>query len=338
MPRNASGNMPGNTTDIVPDRKVLEQAADWMVLLQSGEATARDRSRIEHWRSQSPHHEAAWQRAGQIMGLLGAVPGELAGETLGRLDRKGRRRIALKLALLMATGPLAWAGWQGRDGIRAQLADVQTGTGEQLTHTLADGGTVLLNTGSAVNVVYTDEIRALELLRGEILVTTASDHGTATRPFVVRTAYGEIRALGTCFDVALTGRGCRVAVYEGAVRVSNVAGEAAGLRIEAGWRGQADGNPAVWSREPMASGNDRPAWTRGMLLAQDMPLETLLGELARYRPGVIRCDPALAQLRVSGAFPVLDSDRSLNLLAQTLPVRIVRMTRYWIRVVPAAQI
>lgn len=337
MLRNASGNMPGKTTDIVPDRKVLEQAADWMVLLQSGEATARDRSRIEHWRGQSPHHEAAWQRAGQVMGLLGTVPGELAGETLGRLDRKGRRRIALKLAVLMAAGPLAWAGWLGRDGMRVQLADVQTGTGEQLTHTLADGGTVMLNTGSAVNVFYTGEVRALELLRGEILVTTAADHGATARPFVVRTAYGEIRALGTCFDVALTGRGCHVAVYEGAVSVSDVAGGGGGLLIEAGWRGQFDGRPDAWSRQPMASGHDRPAWTRGMLLAQDMPLETLLEELARYRPGVIRCDPALAQVRVSGAFPVLDSDRSLNLLAQTLPVRIVHMTRYWIRVVPAAQ-
>ena len=39
-----------------------------------------------------------------------------------------------------------------------------------------------------------------------------------------------------------------------------------------------------------------------MLLAQDMRLAELVGELGRYRPGVLRCHPGIADLRVSGAF------------------------------------
>jgi len=58
----------------------------------------------------------------------------------------------------------------------------------------------------------------------------------------------------------------------------------------------------------------------------------LVAELARYHRGVLRCDPAAADLTVSGAFPVADTEASLALLAKSLPVRIGRATSYWITV------
>lgn len=60
-----------------------------------------------------------------------------------------------------------------------------------------------------------------------------------------------------------------------------------------------------------------------------MRLDALVAELSRYRGGVLRCDPAVGALRVSGAFPLRDTDASLALLAKTLPVRIGGITRYW---------
>lgn len=45
------------------------------------------------------------------------------------------------------------------------------------------------------------------------------------------------------------------------------------------------------------------AWDKGMLLANNMRLDELLGELSRYRPGALRSPYAdVAGLRVSGAF------------------------------------
>jgi transmembrane sensor len=63
-----------------------------------------------------------------------------------------------------------------------------------------------------------------------------------------------------------------------------------------------------------------------------MPLGEWVAELGRYRRGVLRCDPAVAGLRVSGAFPLDDTDRALQLLADTFPVRHVWRTRYWVSV------
>ena len=69
-----------------------------------------------------------------------------------------------------------------------------------------------------------------------------------------------------------------------------------------------------------------------MLAARNWRLADLVAELARYRRGFLRCDPAVAELRVSGAFPVNDTDAGLRLLEKTLPVRIHRITPYWVTV------
>ncbi|MNX84677.1 fec operon regulator FecR [compost metagenome] len=76
------------------------------------------------------------------------------------------------------------------------------------------------------------------------------------------------------------------------------------------------------------------SWDKGMLLANNMRLDELLGELSRYRSGVLRCHPDVAALRVSGAFSLRDTDASLRLLSDTLPLNISRMTRYWLSVEP----
>ncbi len=49
---------------------VASQAIEWMVVLRSGTATARDRSDFEGWRRASPLHEAACQRIERVPGRM----------------------------------------------------------------------------------------------------------------------------------------------------------------------------------------------------------------------------------------------------------------------------
>ncbi|MNR08085.1 fec operon regulator FecR [compost metagenome] len=84
---------------------------------------------------------------------------------------------------------------------------------------------------------------------------------------------------------------------------------------------------------PLAVGAE--AWTQGLLVAQRMPLGELLAELDRYRPGVLRCDPRITGLQVSGSFSIDQPDASLELITQVLPVRVQRVLGYWASVVPA---
>ena len=54
-----------------------------------------------------------------------------------------------------------------------------------------------------------------------------------------------------------------------------------------------------------------------------------------YRPGLITLAPEVAGLRLSGVFPLADTDRILQSLVQVLPVRIHVPVRYWVRIGPA---
>ena len=71
-----------------------------------------------------------------------------------------------------------------------------------------------------------------------------------------------------------------------------------------------------------------------MLVANEQRLDHFLAELGRYRTGWLRCDPAIAGLRISGAFALNDTDQALQALTTSLPVRIEETTRYWVTVLP----
>lgn len=102
------------------DPHVLEQAADWLMQLHSGAASAQLRRECERWRASDPEHARAWQRAEALLGKLGGLPPELAMPALDRsreLERTSARRAALlKLAALLAVVPGAWLLMEQRAG------------------------------------------------------------------------------------------------------------------------------------------------------------------------------------------------------------------------------
>src|SRR5690606_36011675 len=113
------------------------------------------------------------------------------------------------------------------------------------------------------------------------------------RPFMVRSPHGTVRALGTRFTVRLDDDVSRVAVYQGAVRIQPGAAPEAALRLDAGQRSAFSSHrvqPTTLASESEA------AWSRGMLVAEDMRIEDFLRELGRYRPGFVRCTPEVADL------------------------------------------
>ena len=76
------------------------------------------------------------------------------------------------------------------------------------------------------------------------------------------------------------------------------------------------------------------AWTRGLLIAENMRLADFLSELARYRRGHLGCDPKVADLRIVGTYALADTDRVLAALEATLPVRVRTPLPWWVVVEP----
>lgn len=312
------------------DENLLKQAADWAITLQYEQPSAQVRHAFEQWRVASPRHEAAWQRAQSVFQTFEQLPTEIGKGAVRSLTHGYDRRRSLRaLAMMLTAVPVGLLSWRHVPW-RQWTADASTTIGERRAMVLPDGSQLVLNSDSAVNIAFTDTVRRIRLVAGEILVTTHVDPAPAARPFLVDTSVGVVRALGTRFSVRrLEADVFHVAVYEHAVEVRPLQGETQVLEAGRQANFSAHGVDAVTQVEPSAA-----LWEQGMLLAKDMRLADVLDELSRYRPGVLRCDPAVADLRVSGAISLADTDAGLAALARSLPVRIVPRTRYWVTVVP----
>lgn len=304
----------------------LEQAADWLVRLQDG-ATAADRAACEHWRCSDPQHALAWERAERLLGKFGGLPPAVAMPALVRPDAApGTRRAAVvRIAALLAAVPAAWAGWRYYQ-TQPWAGEIRTSVGQRRTVTLADGTAVTLNTSSAIDVRYTTTERRIVLRTGEILVRSGAHD--AGRPLAVATAHGVLRPLGTVFNVRQHAGDTALAVLEGAVAVTPARGSGAPLVVPAGGQARFTTDAAAMAHEADPA---PAAWIRGMLLADHMRLQTLADELSRYRHGVVQVAPGVANLRVSGAFPVADTERTLDMIVATYPVdACARLNGLWI--------
>jgi transmembrane sensor len=309
------------------DAAVLEAAASWYVQLHDAAGQSDQHRAWRRWLDSDPRHRQAWARVQQLERRLQSVPVELALPALERVDAR-RRRAMKRLVVVLAAGGLGGLGYRTVPW-HSWTAAYRTATGQRRSLRLDDGSEVELNTATAVDVAYAPDRRLLRLYRGELLIRTGAEAGRSYRPFDVATAQGRVRALGTRFLVRTDAAQTRVTVLEHAVEVCPRS--AAAVRVEAG-RQLTFSATGCGAPQPAPAGAD--GWTHGVLLALDWRLADLLAELARYGSGHLGCDPAVAGLHVSGAFRLDDIPGALDNLAATLPVRVNRFTRYWVRIEP----
>lgn len=309
--------------------RVAEEASRWYVLFMSGMATDEDKRAWRDWCQADPDHERAWAHLARADARMRDLAGKPAYEALS-MDRrqKGRRRVLIAAAFMAGCiGPALWAADRNR-WLRLS-PDYATGVGERRDVTLADGSKITLNTDTAIDVRFEGGQRIVRLRRGEILVETGHAAAYAAMRFRVATPLGSVQALGTRFSARLDADSVRVALFEGAVRIMPDQAAGAGLVLDAGQTARQTA-ARVTATGPVAASDT--AWLRGEIAADNMPLSQFLAELSRYRPGVISCDERAGRLRISGLFPLADTDRVLAALGRMLPVRISRHTSYWVRV------
>ncbi|MCF5053009.1 DUF4880 domain-containing protein [Pseudomonas syringae] len=297
-------------------RDVARAAAQWLALLESGAATERDHAALQHWRDSHPQHEQTWQKAQSLRQRFSGLPQALAMASLDR-PQPGRRAVLKRALGVAALVPAAWL-ISRQLPIDSWRADLHTATGERKRMPLADGASLQLNTASAVDVDLAQ--RRITLVDGELALNVP---GAAA--MTVQTRYGQLRVSQAQVCVRQMASGCLVSVLKGAVQVRDLNGQLATLQGGQQAPLQASGLGA-WAPFDV----QQLGWRDGVLTAQNQRLGDFLRELERYRPGVLRWDPSLEALRVTGSFRLDDTDRILNLLASTLGLEVQARTRYWV--------
>lgn len=292
-----------------------EQAIDWLVKLRAGRPTAAQQAGFEQWLHSDAAHASAWatlQRSlGQPYEALRQLPSDSARELLLQPDTS-RRTVLRGLTAFALLGGAGWLGARSQPG-QALLADYSTGNGQRRHLQLADGSALVLNAGSAVDLQFSASQRLLLLRHGELVVQVAAD---ANRAFIVRSAQGDVQALGTRFLVRQEADATRVVVLEHSVRLTLANGATQVLQ-------QGQGALLGERRIDLLSGEQQHQadWLQGRLSVLDAPLSNVIDALRPYHRGYIRVSPEIRGLRVQGVFPLDDSQRSLDALLETLPIR-----------------
>ncbi|MBG0811571.1 FecR domain-containing protein [Methylosinus sp. H3A] len=302
------------TTD---DGALHAAAIEWWIRETAGELVGEARAEFDAWLAADPAHARAYA---DISGMF-AQARELrpARRPQQRLARPGR--AAAWGGLLAAS--IAIAVWFG-DLSLLWRADHSTGVGERRTAILADGSRVELDGASAVAIHFEAGRRRVRLLAGEAWFEVAPD---PARPFVVEAAGGEVTALGTAFDVALTAGGARVAVGEHRVAVASGGGKViVAERQQTSFAAEA---PAARPGDVAAEAIG--AWRRGALVVEDRPLGEVLATFGRHRHGRVYCLwPSICARRVSGVFSAAEPLTALREIEFFLGLRAIHLTDYLI--------
>lgn len=305
----------------------LEAAADWFVSL-SEESGAEVMRRWQAWHDAAPAHRQAWEKVEHLQSLLAGAPLQAAhvlrqparqGQKR-KPERKSRRQMMACLGAVLTTS-LGWALLPVAPE-RPATRWIATARGERRSITLPDGGRVWLGSNTRMGIAYDGQHRDLYLAQGALQLNSGSD--AQRRPLRILSRDGEVRPLGTRLTVTQFAAHTVLAVQEHAAQVQTRQGPAA--RLKAGQRVRFTASDCG-RVQAAAFGDD--AWTRGLLMALDLPLPEFAAQFSLYSGQVIDVAPALAGRRVSGTYQIDAAERSLRTLADVLAIRAERTDIGW---------
>lgn len=304
-------------TQFPPTESAMDQALAWFAKLRAPTPAAAERAAFEAWRSADAAHAAAYEKVEALWGssAFSAAVARQASAKRG-LPRWGRTVAACAAALLLAVGLGA-----SFDVPTRLNADAMTNIGERREMTLADGSTLLLNSGSAVALDYDGTHRGVRLLAGEAFFDVQPD---ASRPFEVRAGAALVRVVGTAFSVRRTDEGVSVAVLRGAVQVSAAGASDAPLLLGP------DDTACVTDGKAESRGrvdaDSQLAWRDGRFIFHERPLGSVVAALSRHQKGwVVMANDKLAALPVSGNYKLDDPAAIIDSLAQATGAKVTRL-------------
>lgn len=239
----------------------------------------------------------------------------LSSKALAAMPRFNRRALLKSVFVLFGVNGLYY-GYRQSD----YSADWVSVKGEIRTHSLPDGSEITLDSDTAVDLAFSQTQKLIVLRRGRVMIRTASMQRDQHLKPVVRTREGFVQAMGTVFSVEQKAQSTKVEVFEDMVQWRPLNRSAsqllrAGEQAEFAWHG-------LLSHGSLSA--EQAAWTRGLFVANAVPLKQWAAEIGRYRKARIHCDSAVENWLVSGTFPLNKPEIALLALQDALPVQLIQ--------------
>lgn len=342
-------------------KKIIEEAADWFLLIESDQASNDDISEFVEWLELSPAHQveydaitALWADGADLIDIYGPDISSLNDTAQGRapsgdagfVSRWKKMRVGIMAAAAMLFLTLSVGIMLNYNMLDDGSADRNPGIsyhtekGESKRIRLSDGSYVHLNTKSDILVRFSDRERSIFLVDGEAFFEVKQN---PDRPFVVRSDSATVTALGTKFSVeSFAGADFAVTVTEGKVLVTSIltggaqqssASAISQINLGVGESIRVKKSVPLTERaiEKVDLSKILP-WRIGKLLFEEKPLADVVTDFNRYNERVIVIvDPSLNDLLISGYFDAHDPDGFLNVIEKLIAVRVVSVSENEIR-------
>ncbi|WP_343732813.1 DUF4880 domain-containing protein [Duganella sp.] len=298
-----------------------QQAIMWEVRLREGDVGAKMLNEFDRWRLAEAANEQAWNALQQRLSRIGGARVRDVSAVVHALRTPAiERRRALRAAFgLLALGCGTWGLREGVHGLGLD-ADWRSAVGQRGAGALADGTPLVYDANSRIYLAGSSAVPVLDLQQGQLLVKSWPQRQGVLG---VTTAHGTVVTEGAEFSVGRLLKRSVIAVSSGVALLRPNYGPAvrvpAGETFYFGPRG---------AQACELSFNAVSAWTRGVCVADRMPLAELLEIFGRYRKGLLRVSGAAAAMEVSGVFRLDDIERALLQVVDILPLRVQRYGGY----------
>ena len=280
----------------------------------SGRAASAEMEAFERWLAADQDNRAAFAALSDALRAVdeNAEP-LLAAEFEAELETAAAEAkppprlwiAAIAATLLLCVGVAYYA-----DAFPARKQHFATAVGETDEVKLSDGSTIVLNTGTSIDVEIKRTKRAVNLTNGQAVFMVQHDRG---RPFIVATAQAEISVTGTMFDVNVFDGNSTVSVISGVVEVKPTSG--ARVTVTAGDAAVVDAGGRS-ARLAKFDPNVALAWRTGKLRFDETPLGDVVKQLNRYfsTPIALQGD-GLGALPVTGEFDIHDQASAVRAIS-----------------------
>ncbi len=335
--------------------RVRQEAAAWLARLDGDALSEQEQAELRDWLNADPRNFESLRQMVQLWGDLDCMAVlaklfPLQAESANRFAWAWPRTFAflgvamsiLMLSALFLEDILSHNPvFPNETANRAEPLELvyQTEIGEQSEISLNDGSTLTLNTNSQARVRFNQLERAIFLLEGEAYFEVVKNPDV---PFVVYAGNGQVRALGTAFNVRLEGERVEVLVAEGVVQVvanttvnaQHPTGSSAELNIPQSkivtlkQSGVAEYSEIIETADYLTEENlgHRLAWHQGKWLFEGETLAEVINEVSRYTDKRIEIiDPLIADLRIGGYFDIGEIEAFMAVLQAGFGVSVNRV-------------